>query len=489
MTIQFKNFSGASLSTEELNILRAFLAEGLKKSPNTSYLKNDQLRTYQWHLVFDSSSGKLIGTVATREDQDGIYITHVVKDSYRSGNLPNFFKSALGHIEKYYKKKGVIKYKLKVDPAKIGLVRTYRNAGFINNFNRQTAARLTPLVKTKIKSPKTKTLTLNTSTKMNEDTRAKLLFKTYDRWIKARQLWNAANDNSWKGLLQGNLAVSMFVMLNQYSVDNTSVRKTIGMNYHLPNNIRFPHPQPGVMRKFTTHDHFIEGIYTLSYNSLKQLLFYDFDIIYNVWEQQFQALNPTPLDIINNITRYFNYGLTINGIPCMSSYQGNNGLFQWLAMYGNDRTQVHPGNCVILMLFRLAIYERYTKGKQRLITFLPQGKQVINEGFHGLEICHLGFGMMGMTPQNAYNSGIFTVDPRSRYPYLHNYNFGNKQLDYKYQYSVMYNQLTTNMIFRAKKRAQRSNNSGKVLQQLEKMSVLLQHPMNVKSRSLHSHRV
>ena len=89
-----------------------------------------------------------------------------------------------------------------------------------------------------------------------------------------------------------------------------------------------------------------------------------------------------------------------------------------------------------------------------------------------------------MTVNQQERSGFF---PINRYPGLEAYNVPNKSQQYQYQ--TMFNVLTTNVIFRAKRRAIRNaKNSPTILQNLQRLSTILETRMKVNPNSVTLHR-
>jgi hypothetical protein len=500
---------GNSFTNVNVKGLQTFLSETLKKPKNIPFLKNTELKSFIWFIQYNAT--EIFGTVATKVVDNKIYITHVAKKpGYKN---PEFFKKMYDKVVSFYKKNlpQITTFELKAAKSKPQLIKYYESIGFVKSSETSVS-----FVMTKSEAPEQSAISLNLDSPkpFSPNTRNKLLAITQTRWLKARSMWQASNASSWKGLLLGNLAMSMFVMLNQYSlkpvkyVDKTknfgNTGRNTGANYFY--NERQPnvtHPPRNIPNrsKFGTYDIFRIG-YNDTFEELKIQLLREFDIIYTAWLSQANAGSFTsPLDVINSIVKFFGRNnVIIRGTAYMNFYRANNGLFQWLTMK-DPSGNIHTGNCTIIMLFRLAIYEKYTKGQARYITFVPESKMsranYQNPFSVSDEICHYGFRMQGMTNQQQINAGVFSVAKVYNragqivpaYPHLKNQLLLGKNTDYGYHYDTMFNQLTTNMIYRARFRAQRNNSTGVVEGELDKMSTFLLAMMNPHSKMLHYHRI
>jgi hypothetical protein len=501
---------GNSFTNVNIAGIQTFLSEILQKPKTVSFLKNSELKSFIWFIQYNSST--IFGTVATKVVDNKIYITHVAKrPGYKN---PDFFKMMYAKIVSFYRKNipQITTFELKVSKMKPQLYNYYERVGFTKSG--ETAASYI-MTKSEASESNVLKLTLDSPKPFSSFTRTKLREITKTRWSKAQKLWQAANSSSWQGLLLGNLAMSMFVMLNQYSLkpvkyvnrpkNSSNNGKGTGSNYFHNNfqpNVTHPPRNITNRSKFGTYDIFRSGLYNKTYEELKTQLLQEFDIIYNAWLSQ-TDVNPdsSPLDIINSVVKFFGRNsVVINGVSYMNFYGANNGLFQWLTM--NDPSgNIHTGNCTIIMLFRLAIYERYTKSKARYITFVPESKKsranYQNPFSVSNEVCHYGFRMQGMTNQQQLNAGVFTVAKyqnasgqlQPSYPHLKNQYLLGKNSNFSYHYDAMFNQLTTNMIYRARFRAQRNNSTGVLEGELNKMSEFLLSRMNPHSRILHYHRI
>ena len=471
-------------------------------------LSKNELNKFKWFLLYNTSN-QIIGSIAARFDKfhSSVYLTHICSDESSRSVFKTIFKT----VKQYYATQHhVYKFTLRVRRENTLAKGLYNREGFTSTNTNATFFNMklnnTPKV---LKEPSLTVSTLHLSNQPRAPYSEPLLQKlrdiTFKRWIKLQDLWMDANPNSYKALLLGNLNISHFVMLNQYSthpvmlvnrvgrLNNNQNVKKYGFNYYgVAGNVSHPtnhKPFSAVTLEYQSHDIFKSTSYSKTYDQLKTELLEKFDVIYNGFltfarSRLITNSASTNVQILDAVSTYFDRG------GQFTFYTHNNGLFQWLAML--DRAG-HPftGNCTVLEIFRVSIYERFTKSKKRTIEFVPQGrlKPLLNNPFGAVgeqrvEVCHYGMKMVGMTVNQQERSGFF---PSNRYPGLEAYNVPNKSQQYQYQ--TMFNVLTTNVIFRAKRRAIRNaKNSPTILQNLQRLSTILETRMKVNPNSVTLHR-
>lgn len=305
-----------------------------------------------------------------------------------------------------------------------------------------------------------------------------------DKWEKYRQSWMKGDPLA---LVNGNLLITFFVMVNQYSYVNRKLKpreSTIlhthiyasprndmsainrglpvnkGANYYEPLYNTDTHPQSHftprlTLNRFNSVDIFRSNMYKLSFEQLRVSI----TRFINRLTLKISDYMPNgPLnskkskEIMSGINNFFEKEHPVN------FYHGNNGMYQWAAMFGRrkDLAFIHPGNCTVIAILKLTFFEKLTHSKRRPdIFFRPARKVSLARAFpRSTEICHYGLRVRNATPSENFRGGVYNALRNTRYNYLKSLKVGLGTPDV--QYLHMYNQLTTNSIFRGIQRMVRN---------------------------------
>jgi GNAT superfamily N-acetyltransferase len=466
-----------------------------------AFLEND-LQNKNYDMFYVVKDGVSDGFFAAKvDDNNDVYITHVCKTSQQQG----IFGKLLDKAKDVYPNANKFYLKVREDNEKA--VATYKKAGF--------RVRTDVLMKPTANN-KGYTLTMNT-TQLDDAVRIArnmrvgdtyegtgvsknvlsnaLLEVTRDRWLYHKQKWvYAKTDDAYMHLIYGNLAVTMFLAINQYIdgsvkpfvaefsdvplqtyISVTDIKK-IGANYWI-NSLGNSTHKYGT--KAMSLDVFKNTVYDKSFPELKKIAKSVFDTMY----LDMISREPPPKDVSDSRTvlAYVNRNFTGRGnTDIMRFYTHNLGVYQFLAMYGYTNGYIYPfsGNCAVISIFRLALYEKITNSANRNVQLVASSKRINNSQ----EICHYGLRTKNMTKQERVNGGNFQYHTRENWGYLTPISSIN-------DYNKMYDVLSANGVYRAKLRANRNKLSRDTRYALNAFSNTIKAYMFRESKLLHNHKV
>lgn len=475
------------------------LLSGCFPNKKVEFLIND-LRTNNYDLFYIINNNDLGAITACKVNPNGdVYITHVCKNpQYKKKNV---FFNIFQAIKNTYGSNR--RFHLKVREKNKAAIEAYKKAGFRKRYNM-------PITRTSNKT--NYSITMNTTQiesnrlianelyhigymySTNPRTiiqlRKYLIDITRDRWLYHKTKWikPASGTKYWMQLIYGNLAITYFVVTNQYidsqpfvlpdsdipiSVPSINIfnYSRIGMNYKNPVDGTF------------SFDIFRENKIKMSFKELKKYADEVFESIYNKMISREPIPNPreaTAKDYLNYVNR--NFTGRGNGMNIMTFYTHNLGMYQFLAMYGyNSQTLTaipFTGNCTVIAILRISLFERLTEGRFRdNISFISQSKIVNNKQ----EICHYGLRTRNMRLNERLAGG--NMQKATGYAHI-------STMSDVSSYSKMYDVLSANSIFRAKKRA--TTNQGinvTRINALNALSSLIKSDMDVNTAQLHNHRL
>lgn len=339
----------------------------------------------------------------------------------------------------------------------------------------------------------------------NTQYRADFVDITFKRWLNHRTSWLVPSNKSYIELLFGNLAITLFMMSVQYIgkkdnihiisirnqglqndgrvinvMDNThktpsqiyhsySISERVGKGFnYFKKGKEISHPKSHTIthnkNKEITMDQFKEGVFTLTYHDLQAKLH---EIINKVAKEVVDNLGNKPKTLYNIYMSILDV-IGLSG-PAKTKYwnsgnPGNNGIFQYLATYALKNAQLFPfsGNCTVATMLRIALFEKLTVSKHRWalnykIYFRTDKKRSIIYD----EVCHHAALLKNLTGEDAKRSGNYTATISTTYHNATQYlkTMNTSTLNWGKTYVNMYDVLTTNSIFRAKKRATRDGDS------------------------------
>ena len=511
-----------NFAASECNVKRGLVSFLQKCFPkkNPEFLEKNLVKK-NYDMFYLKLNNRIHAVCAVKQDNNGdIYITHVCKDP--DSNMTKTFlklfkkiKETYGPLQRYY-----LNVREKTNPAAL---KVYKNAGFRIRTNlplKLTKNRNNYITVMNTTKPDTldsmiRNITvgtrfdffnmgrINNSQKLQR-IRNRLLEVTRERWLLHKQKWmDNIGESPWMHLIYGNLAVTFFVMVNQY-LDSTIgpsvfpysevpftmdvIAQTLhntGANYFYNESdpgARASHKNIIPLRTSYTKrplsvDFFKNDVYNKTYTQLKKLAKSKFDEIY----RDMIARETPPLNgSVKEYLKYVNRNFTGRGnTNIMKFYTHNLGIYQFLAMYGyhNPTKTVYPysGNCTIIAIFRIALLERLSKGKFRGdLSFVVQSKNVNGTQ----EVCHYGLRSKNMSIANRKSGG--NMQGVTGYPGY--YTMANIST-----YNKMYDVLTTNSIYRAKLRAERDQRFVSRKQILNAFSNTI--TLNNETRKIHSHKM
>lgn len=340
--------------------------------------------------------------------------------------------------------------------------------------------------------------------KLNNTRINSIITETLKKWKVHRKKWNQAD--GYMHLIYGNLAITRCLVMLYYINTEPFVldKSSEKSNFHINvKNIRriganyFASPFSATHKTKpswcpvvpTTLDIMRKEIYNLSWNDLQNYatdIFdnYIYEIIGNKLPKSFnhefkrkynnQSFKARDVvDIMNFINTNF-VGRSGQG-DIMTFYGHNLGMFQFLAMYGYINQKVIPftGNCTVIAIIRLTIYEKITQGKLRRLKLLVQSKMMEQtNGSTCEEVCHYGLVADGMNKASRQIGGnipsIQTVNEISNY-------------------QDIYDILTTNAVMRAQHRFNR-NKSSILQRKLYMFNKKLEEVMSHEAKTIHGHK-
>lgn len=489
-----------------------------KKDP--SFIEGDLLqKKYDMFYLVDSEK-TVLGILAAKPDpvRNEVYITHVCKTTPRAGK--GVFAQLYEAVKERYGEN--VRYHLKVRGDNKTAIKAYKKLDFRKRLNR--GFRLTDdsyyieMNSTKVTDAFKIAQDFRVGQSVRETgldivtLRKSLLDVTMQRWVNHKLKWQRSNGtkDSHMHMIYGNLAITMFIAINQYlstgvhesqvftEKDKLTGRvtkeylKRVGANYltnhktgngrHLKNN----------NSQFTTLDLFKAGVFNKSFKDFKKLARERFDIMYKPVKKELKKIKKSELSaktIMNAINRTFKGRSQNDGLDF---YGHNMGMYQYLAMFGHNESTnkllPYTGNCTMITLFRLAFYDKFVNNLNMSMSFrrelktqvelLAQAKYVKNTG---PEVCHYGLRTKGMNIRERFNGGDFQKQTYRPFGYLETASV----ID---DFTRMYDVLTANAMYRAKHRAVR--NQGNNLTRSEAMYELtnrLSRYMDAETLALHGH--
>lgn len=473
----------------------------LKCFPNKTQASLERdLQNKNYDMFYIVQNGNSQGFFAAKLDNNNdVYITHVCKTSHQKG----IFAKLLNKAQEVYSNAN--RFYLKVREDNETAIAVYRRAGF----RVRTNVLMKPTANRKSYTITMNSTQLDSAIKIARNMRVgqsfagvnssvlrnALLEVTRDRWLYHKQKWIHANsEDSYMHLIYGNLAVSMFLAINQY-MDGTAKpfvmnysnvpfqafvsvtdMKKIGANYWVSSSGNSTHKygyQP------TSLDIFKDSVYDKSFATLKKLAKPVFDKMY--FDMISREAPPKDVSNPKTVLSYVNRNFTGRGnTDIMNFYTHNLGVYQFLAMYGYRNGYMIPftGNCTLIAIFRLALYERLTHSTNRNLQFVVSSKHVNN----GQEVCHYGLRTKNMTAQERANGGNFQRQTTPKWGYLTTVS----AID---DYSKMYDVLSANGTYRAKLRANRNKENKETRSILNAFSNTIKAHMSRESQLLHNHVV
>lgn len=468
------------------------------------FLEKD-LKTKKYDMFYVVKIGVSQGFLAASIDNNNdVYITHVCKTSSMKG----VFGKLMQKVKSVYKTAN--KFYLKVREDNPAAISAYKKAGF----RIRTNVLINPT-----KNKKSFLVTMNSTQldkaidiarnlrvgqtyaqlNMNRDLlRNALLEVTRDRWLYHKQKWlYGQGDDTYMQLIYGNLAVTMFIAINQYlDYGNPSVfqysespfalnlqlhpelSKHIGANYLQDSNGQGTHKNSGKFAQ--SYDMFKNNVYNKSFTELKKLAKSTFEKIYN--DMISRETIPSKLNDPKTILNYINRNFTGRGnTDIMQFYTHNLGIYQFLSMYGYRNGIMYPfsGNCTVIAIFRISLYERLTQNKlRRNIQFVASSKHVDNSQ----EVCHYGLRTKNMKVNERIAGGNFQLQTTPQWAYL-------TTVSSIEDYNKIYDVLSANAMYRAKLRANRNQPDPSRKRVLNSFSSIIKQYMNYETQMLHNHRV
>ena len=475
----------------------------LKCFPNKTraFLEKD-LQTKDYDMFYVVKNGVSEGFFATKLDNNNdVYITHVCKTSKQEG----LFRKLLDKAKDVYPNAN--KFYLKVRENNEQAVAVYKRAGF----RVRTNVLLKPTANDNGYILTMNTTQLDNAVKIARNMRVgntyegipidrnalsnALLEVTRDRWLYHKQKWVYAKTNdAHMHLIYGNLAVTMFLAIIQYIdgsakpfvadysdvplqtyISVTNIKK-IGADYWV-NTLGNSTHKYGT--KAMSLDIFKNTVYDKSFTALKKVAKDVFDRMY--LDMISRESPPKDMSDPRAVLAYVNRNFTGRGdTDVMTFYTHNLGIYQFLAMYGYANGYMYPfsGNCAVIAIFRLALYEKLTNSKSRNVQLVASSKRINN----GQEICHYGLRTRNMTKQERVNGGNFQYHTRENWAYLTPISSIN-------DYNKMYDVLSANGVYRAKLRANRNKVNKGTRAVLDAFSNTIKAYMMHESKLLHNHVV
>jgi hypothetical protein len=251
-----------------------------------------------------------------------------------------------------------------------------------------------------------------------------------------------------------------------------------GSNYYRSNG-------PGTVPRPTSIDLFRNGVYNKTFTQLKAEAIMVFEEIFQRMKaRETPPRTNNPKDYLLYINR--NFTGRGNGMNIMRFYTHNLGMYQFLAMYGYQYPNLYPysGNCTVIAIIRISLFERLTHGKFRnSVSFVVQGKNRVqnNRVYSGqTEVCHYGLRTHNMSPPERLSGGNFQRATHRPWEYL-------RTMSNITTYGKIYDVLSANSIFRAKQRAVRNQRFSSRKQILNSFSFLIKQHMNYETKQLHNH--
>lgn len=475
---------------------------------NRNFLRNDVInKNYDvfWIQEGNGARGIVQAVLMAKVDLNGdVYITHVCKRS--TYNRRRTFQALFSKAKEVYGEHR--RYHLKVRENNPTAKKAYERAGFsirrnipitrttnrqnyIVTMNTTQENALRSLIRnitvgTQFNAFRAPLNAATTNQQLQFNVRNELKEITRQRWLLHKTKWNnPAGNEPWMQLIFGNLAVSFFVVVNQYldSISPLSVLPNSDtpyqMNLRVTGNLRNGGTNYHGANGSYSGDLFRDEIYNKTFTQLKN---YARRVFNQIYEFMLRRENPpangaSPKDYLLYINR--NFTGRGNGTNIMRFYTHNLGMYQFLAMFGYYPQQrlLYPfsGNCTIIAIIRISLFERLTEGRFRnYISFVAQSKNVNGQQ----QICHYGLRTRNMTPEERRSGG--NMQTTTGYNYL-------MTMSNISSYAKMYDVLSANSVFRAKQRATRNGHLPSRLQVLEAFSQLIQGEMNAESRQLHNH--
>lgn len=490
-----KNFSGTGNLASQLSSILKECYPG----KNKQFLENN-LKSKNYDVFWITQNSSVQALLMTKEDSNGdVYITHVCKrPSYIAKGVFEVLFSKVKQV--YGNKRYLLQVREKTNPQ---ARKAYEKAGFAIRRNlpikrtKNMANYLVTMNTTKENALKAQIRKITVGTKFSAfglggtyammaiQVRNELLEITRERWSLHKKKWNKpAGDEPWMHLIYGNLAVTFFVVVNQYlgrsnpsvfsnsEVPYTKVIQIVGNQHNLGINYESSNGT-------YSGDLFRDGIYNKTFIQLKKMARQVFDDIYQTMlNRETPPQNGTAKDYLLYVNRNFTGRGNVNK---MLFYTHNLGMYQFLAMFGyhSNTATLYPysGNCTIIAIIRISLFERLTQGKFRnQISFVSQSKEVNGQQ----QVCHYGLRTHNMTPKERYAGGNFQASTHRPFAYL-------KTMSNISSYTKMYDVLSANSIFRAKRRALRNQRLPSRLQVLEAFSQLIKTEMDYETQQLHNH--
>ena len=486
----YNNTNGGSYTIEYLKEgqgilnnegLLNFIVEKLHECfPNLSveFLKRD-LREKQYDLFLAGRKTERYGIIAAKPSKPTgkiVYLTHVCKWNKIA---KTFFGNMFNEILKQYGKDK--KFYLKVRKDNERAIDVYIAAGFrITKESNPNFYTMEYLLQKDVENMTLKNIN-DVLQKYNTTAIRDILFKTtVERWRFHRAKWAnpTPGSDTYMQLIYGNLAITMALVLNHYldggyvlpaiEMDtfgggyvtpeqlNGIMRSRVGRNYYIYEHTRQPTHRPGFLVKAQSADVFRTNFIDYTFNDLKNYASKE------VFNSMYTALSNKPGmpdistasvgEILTFISTHFSERYVEgDDLEIWLTFANHNlGIYQYLAMYGikyqeeYDRWHIYPhsGNCTMVALLRLSLYERLTRSTRRQGLLLAvQGKQIESRE----EVCHYGLlsdDLLMSTPFARQLTGTFNRMKTSRY---------------LYDYSDIYDVLSANAMFRGILRAQRNH--------------------------------
>ena len=315
------------------------------------------------------------------------------------------------------------------------------------------------------------------------DIRDMLLKITAERWRLHKDYWvnRTPGSDTHMQLIYGNLAITMALVLNHYLnggyqisaiemdtfggglVTQAQLHQIVGRNemgknyYNTPAGESTHVVNRGAIA--STVDLFRTKYIGNTFDRLKAYASSIFDSMYTALSKKIGMPDiPTASvgEILTFIATHFSQSFVERDDleKWLAFNKHNLGIYQYLAMYGVKHhleepdgsrwkwhVYPHSGNCTMVALFRLSLYERLTRSMKRAgILLAVQGRQIDNRE----EVCHYG-----LLSKNLRNKGtpedLELIGIRNNMP-----------TTYLSGYRNIYDVLSTNAIYRAIKRAQRN---------------------------------
>lgn len=507
---------------ESSHIVAKYVTEYLSKcfpKKDPSFIEGDLLqKKYDMFYLVDSEK-TVLGILAAKPDpaRNEVYITHVCKTTPRAGK--GIFARLYEGVKERYGEN--VRYHLKVRGNNQIAIRAYKKQDFRKRLNH--GFKLTDdsyyivMNSTKVSDAFKIAQDFRVGQSVRETgldivtLRRALLDVTIQRWVNHKLKWQRSKGtkDSHMHMIYGNLAITMFIAINQYLSTgvhesqvfsgkekltekvSTEFLKRAGANY-LTNQTGSGRHVKNNTTQFTTLDLFKAGVFNKSFKDLKKLARERFDIMYRPVKKELKKIKKSELSaktIMNAINRTFKGRSQNEGLDF---YGHNMGMYQYLAMFGHKDRELLPytGNCTMIALFRLAFYDKFVGNLNMSLSFqrelktqielLSQAKYVQNTGH---EICHYGVRAKDMSIRERYNGGNFQRQTYEPFGYLET----ASAID---DFTRMYDVLTANAMYRAKHRAGR--NQGNNLTRGEAMYELtnrLSRYMDAETLALHGHRL